>query len=104
MRFNFVDTREGNSFYPVEDSEILEVEDALKLNLPKELKEFYLEVGYGFIQGSKYNINRLMDPLSVRDFRLRTNDFKHYPDIEIYEEVEQERLAFFLKAMRAQLY
>lgn len=63
--------------------------------IEKELVNFYSEVGYGFIKGSEFNINRIMDPYSVRDFRLRVNDFEFYPDIEIYEEFENNKLIFF---------
>lgn len=84
-----------NSFYPVTENEIKEVEKELDLKFPKELVNFYIEVGYGFIKGSEYNINRIMDPYSVRDFRLRDNDFEFYPDIEIYDEFENNKLIFF---------
>jgi hypothetical protein len=36
-----------------------------------------------------------MDPYSIRDFRLRINDFEFYPDIEIYDEFESNKLIFF---------
>lgn len=36
-----------------------------------------------------------MHPFSVRDFRLRQNDFEYYPDIEIYDEFEGNKLIFF---------
>lgn len=36
-----------------------------------------------------------MDPLSVRDFRLRQNDFEYFPDKEIYDEFEENKLIFF---------
>lgn len=52
-------------------------------------------VGYGFIKGSEFNINVIMDPYSVRDFRLRVNDFEFYPDIDIYDEFENNKLIFF---------
>lgn len=94
MTYDYV-LSSDNSFYPVSLDEIEEVEATLGLKIPKELREFYLTVGYGFIKGSEYNINRIMDPLSVRDFRLRENDFENYPDIEIFEEVEKGKLVFF---------
>ncbi len=50
------------------------------LSFPKELRKFYMELGYGFLKGDSGNINRLMDPLSVRDFRLKQNDFEYFPD------------------------
>ncbi|WP_434778953.1 SMI1/KNR4 family protein [Neisseria sp. Ec49-e6-T10] len=84
-----------NTFYKVTQSEIEEVEKDLGFCLPDELKEFYLNIGYGFIHSSVGNINRIMDPYSVRDFRLRQNDFEYYPDIEIYDDFEEGKLIFF---------
>lgn len=82
-------------FFDVTEREIREVEQTLKLYFPEELKKFYLEKGYGFIKGKSDNINRIMDPYSVRDFRLRQNDFEFYPDINIYDEFEKDKLIFF---------
>lgn len=95
MSYEFIKANQENSFYPVTENEIKEVEKELNLKFPKELVNFYLEVGYGFIKGSEFNVNRVMDPYSVRDFRLRVNDFAFYPDIEIYDEFENNKLIFF---------
>lgn len=95
MGYEQIKTNIDNSFFPVIEKEIMNVEKELDLKFPKELIHFYLEVGYGFINGSEYNINRMMDPYSVRDFRLRVNDFEFYPDIEIYDEFENNKLIFF---------
>ncbi|UIR31947.1 SMI1/KNR4 family protein [Priestia flexa] len=95
MSYEFIKENQENSFYQVNENEIKEVEKELDLKFPKELVNFYIEVGYGFIKGSEFNINRIMDPYSVRDFRLRVNDFKFYPDIEIYDEFENNKLIFF---------
>lgn len=95
MRYEQIKSNRENSFFPVIEKEIMNVEKELDLKLPKELIHFYLEVGYGFINGSEYNINRMMDPYSVRDFRLRVNDFEFYPDIEIFDKYENNKLIFF---------
>ncbi|MGZ0050503.1 SMI1/KNR4 family protein [Brevibacillus gelatini] len=95
MSFEFIKANKENSFYPVTENEIKEVEKELNLKFPKELVNFFIEVGYGFIKGSEFNINRIMDPYSIRDFRLRVNDFEFYPDIEIYDEFENNKLIFF---------
>lgn len=95
MVFEFIKANHENSFNPVTEKEIKEVEKELDLKFPRELVNFYIEVGYGFIEGSEHNINRIMDPYSVRDFRLRVNDFEFYPDIEIYDEFENNKLIFF---------
>ncbi|TDL78984.1 SMI1/KNR4 family protein [Peribacillus frigoritolerans] len=95
MDYKFIETNHENTFYPVTENEIEAAEKELNLKFPEELINFYVKVGYGFIKGSEFNINRLMDPSSVRDFRLRVNDFEYYPDIEIYEEFESDKLIFF---------
>lgn len=95
MKYDYLTKNIENSFYGVSSEEVIQAERKLEVNFPLELKKFYSEVGYGFIKGSEYNINRIMDPFSIRDFRLRVNDFKNYPDIETFDEVEYDRLAFF---------
>ncbi|MDT1957741.1 SMI1/KNR4 family protein [Carnobacterium divergens] len=93
--FDNLKDNKKNIFYPVTLEEIEKVEKELKIKFPISLKTFYLEVGYGFIHSEVGNINRIMHPLSVRDFRLRQNDFEYYPDIEIYDEFEGNKLIFF---------
>ncbi|PAF23099.1 hypothetical protein CHH49_00625 [Terribacillus saccharophilus] len=95
MSFELVKNNKENKFHPVSREEIEEIERDLNLILPIELRIFYLEVGYGFVNGSEFNINRIMDPYSIRDFRQRVNDFEFYPDIEIYDEFEDQKLIFF---------
>lgn len=82
-------------YYPVSEKEIETAESELNTIFPGALKEFYNNVGYGFFNSSLENVNRLLDPLSVRDFRLRQNDFQNYPDIEIYDNFEDNKLIFF---------
>lgn len=94
MKYDYLVSNPDNSFYPVAKTEIEEVESVLELEIPKELKEFFLNVGYGFIQGSEYNINRIMDPYSMRDFKLKQNDYEFFPDIEVYDDLENELIFF----------
>ena len=95
MKYDFIKESNENIFYPVDAEEINYIEKELHLQVPKELREFFLEVGYGFIKGSGSNINRIMDTYSIKDFRLRQNDYNLYSDIEIYEEFEGDKLIFF---------
>lgn len=95
MKYDFLKDDNRNKFYPVKIEEIEKLEKELNLKISKELKDFLLQVGYGFIYGSGSNINRIMDTDSIRDFRLRKGDFEFYPDIEIYDEYEEEKLIFF---------
>ena len=84
-----------NKFYPLNIDAIKKSESKLGLDIPQLLKEFYIEVGYGFIKSKLDNVNRVMDPESVLDFRLRQNDFEFYPDIEIFDDFEENKLVFF---------
>ncbi|WP_230932782.1 SMI1/KNR4 family protein [Priestia sp. TSO9] len=59
------------------------------------MRKFLLEEGCGFLQGSDYNINRIMGLSSIRDARLKVNNFEFYPDIELYEDLEEDKLLFF---------
>ncbi|MHA7964467.1 SMI1/KNR4 family protein [Paenibacillus sp. CAU 1782] len=93
--YSLIAKNEDNDFYEVTSNEICEVESSLGFKIPHELKSFYLEVGYGFIKGSEYSINRIMDPESVCDFRKREADYECYPDIEIYDDYEDGKLIFF---------
>ncbi|MBC1291486.1 SMI1/KNR4 family protein [Listeria booriae] len=95
MSYKFIKSIEGNEFYELDKSEVTLVESELGIEFPVALKDFYNEVGYGFLKNSGSNVNRLMDPESVRDFKLRVNDFEFFPDIEIYDEYEEGKLIFF---------
>ncbi|MEL7657800.1 MAG: SMI1/KNR4 family protein [Bacillota bacterium] len=85
----------NNSFYRVTEDAISEAEKTMGFPFPKELIDFYLQIGCGFFEGAKSNVNRLMGPFSVRDFRLRQNDFEFYPEIELYDHFEDNKLVFF---------
>lgn len=94
MNYEYLINNNENVFYLVSLDEITEVENELLVNIPEELKNFFINVGYGFIKGSKYNINRIMDPYSIRDFRLKQNDYEFFPDIDIYDDL-LDKLVFF---------
>ena len=93
--FGKIKSNPSHQFYPLTKDEIKNSESKLEIMFPKLLREFYLEISYGFIGSEVGNINRIMDPESVLDFRLRQNDFEFYPDIEIYDEFEEDKMIFF---------
>ena len=76
MKFDFIKNQVDNQFYFVSEKEIEEVESTLGLKFPYDLREFLLEVGYGFLKGFDYNVNRIMGPASIRDARLKVNDYE----------------------------
>ncbi|HDR8123348.1 TPA: SMI1/KNR4 family protein [Bacillus cereus] len=70
-------------FYPIYQDEIDEAESLLQMELPKELKRFYQEIGYGFLKSDKRTFfNRFMDPISVVDFRLRQDIYEYNPNLD----------------------
>lgn len=93
--FGKIKSNPSHQLHSLTKDEIKNSESKLGIIFPKLLREFYLEIGYGFIGSEVGNINRIMDPESVLDFRLRQNDFEFYPDIEIYDEFEEDKMIFF---------
>ena len=93
--FGKIKSNPSHQFHPLTKDEIKNSESKLGIIFPKLLRKFYLEIGHGFIGSEVGNINRIMDPESVLDFRLRQNDFEFYPDIEIYDEFEEDKMIFF---------
>ncbi|MDT3499220.1 SMI1/KNR4 family protein, partial [Bacillus toyonensis] len=70
-------------FYPIYQDEIDEAESLLQMELPKELKRFYQEIGCGFLKSDKRTFfNRFMDPNSVADFPLRQDIYEYNPNLD----------------------
>ncbi|MBA4548722.1 SMI1/KNR4 family protein [Thermoactinomyces intermedius] len=69
-----------HEFYPVGKREMEAAEKRLNRKFPKELREFYLQIGYGFMWTVKdrMSINRIMDPDSVADLLLGENVYEDY--------------------------
>ncbi|MEH7653489.1 SMI1/KNR4 family protein, partial [Bacillus safensis] len=86
-KFDFV-KNEKHKFIRLQENKLLNAEERLGFELPYERRDFYLEVGYGFIKGSDGNaINRIMGPDAIADINLREGRYEFDPDLEvIYEE------------------
>ncbi|MFU2164681.1 SMI1/KNR4 family protein [Streptococcus pluranimalium] len=95
MKFSNIKNNKNNQFHQLNTQEIISSESELGILFPEDLKLFYEKIGYGFIGSNIGNINRIMDPQSVRDFRYKENDFEFYQDIDIYDEFTQDKLVFF---------
>ncbi|MFB6468865.1 SMI1/KNR4 family protein [Cytobacillus sp. Hz8] len=91
--FEFINELE-NKTYMVPEDDILKAEQRMNISFPNDLKQLYLEVGYGFIKGQSANaINRILGPGAVADIRLREGIFEFDPDLdELYDE---DKLIFF---------
>ncbi len=92
--FEFVQCGD-NQFYSVNLNDVTEAEKEVGISFPSDLMTFYREVGFGFFKTHNDNINRLMDPMSMADFRLRTGDFEAYTELESYGYLEVDKLIFF---------
>lgn len=85
----------GNKFYHIDEEIIYTAQEELGIILPKELIEFYKEVGYGFLRSENYNFNRIMSPRSICDFRCRKGQYNDDSELEIYEDCERDKIIFF---------
>ena len=83
-----------NQFYPLSKDQIKNSESKLGIVFPQFLRDFYLEIGYGFIGSKVDNINRIMDPESVLDFRLKQNDFEFILILKFMMNVLKINLSF----------
>ncbi|KKB72073.1 MULTISPECIES: SMI1/KNR4 family protein [Bacillus] len=94
-KFDFVVKNNNHKFYELKENDLTEAEERLGFSFPKELREFYLEIGYGFIKGNNENaINRLLDPDTIADITLREDIYEFDPDLDgIYE--EEDKLVFY---------
>lgn len=79
-------------FYSVEQNEVINAENRMGNNFPNELKEFYSEIGYGFLcKDDKVHTNRIMHPSDIADFYCEDEVYS-YVDRDLYESNE---LIFF---------
>lgn len=94
--FSETDTRAETSkhaFYRLTKQDVVEAEERLGRKFPRELRQFYAQIGYGFLCANDHEmIDRMMDPGSVADFKLGEGIYEFDPEREGYEENE---LAFF---------
>ena len=67
----------------------------MNIQIPNDLKKFYMEVGYGFVKCEPGVINRLIGPLGCSDIRLREDFYEYDPDLEMYESFEEDKMIFF---------
>lgn len=92
--FEFINELE-NKTYKVSKDDILKAEQRMGISFPNDLKQLYLEVGYGFIKGQSANaINRILGPGAVADIRLREGIYEFDPDLDgLFD--DEDKLIFF---------
>ena len=84
-----------DSFYSVDEESIVTAETAMGIEFPSDLIHFYKEIGYGFLKTDYGNINRIMDPISVADFRLLREPYSGDPEAVFYKDYDMDKLVFF---------
>lgn len=93
--FDKYNNEDVGSFYELNNEPLNKVENNLGIQFPASLVSFYNSVGYGFFNSTLGNINRLMDPSSVAEFRTRSGQFAEREDLDIYKDSEEDKLVFF---------
>ena len=93
--FEAIKNNPQNTFYPVKAEEIQQAESNMGINIPDLLKQFYLSVGYGFLETHRQNINRIMGPGSVEEFFLGTGQFQNSEEVEMLCNYTKDKLVFF---------
>ena len=91
----FDEIKEDLDLYKVDRQIVLDAEKRMKVKFPKDLFDFYINHGCGFVKKEKMAFNRLMDPDSCADIRLREYPYTYDPDLEMYEEYERNGILFF---------
>ncbi|GMA98768.1 SMI1/KNR4 family protein [Pelosinus sp. IPA-1] len=83
-----------HAFHELSNDEVEDAEKSINRRFPKELKEFYQQIGYGFLckQDKKLN-DRIMDPGSIADFILREDRFE-YDEYRDMIDIEKEMVFF----------
>ncbi|WP_080621533.1 SMI1/KNR4 family protein [Priestia megaterium] len=85
---------EKHTFYPLDVKDIEAAEQRLGARFPAELRQFYVEIGYGFANRNETTaFQRIIDPESAVDLHLREDFYEHDPDLDMYD--EREGFLFF---------
>ena len=75
-----------HTFYTVTDEQLKELE--AEIDIPTELKKFYLEIGYGFMfdDNDSYSIDRLLNPDDYVRINLRKDYYEYDPTLDLFKE------------------
>ena len=82
-------------WYEVSEKDIVSAEQRIGFSFPKDLKTIYKKYGYGFVNNQVGAINRIIDPITCADIRLREDFYEFDPDLELYSSFEKDKLLFF---------
>ncbi|MDY3548970.1 SMI1/KNR4 family protein [Riemerella anatipestifer] len=88
-----------HTFHKVNLVELLEIEK--KIFIPKELKEFYINIGYGFFYDNpdSFSIDKLYSPLEYCKINLREDYFADDPTLDFYDTNKFENYKIFIEVV-----
>lgn len=93
--FESIINNEKNFFSPIKKENIVKAEKEMGIKFPRDLREFYLQVGSGVVGKEKFAINRIIGPMGCADIRLRQDVYEFDPDLDMYEPYEKDAIIFF---------
>lgn len=74
---------------------IIDAELHMGIVFPKSLNTIYQNYGYGFVKNKEGAINRLLDPMTCANIRMRKDIYEFDLDLEVYLPFEKDKLLFF---------
>lgn len=74
------------------EDEIKQFEEEIG-TIPQELKDFWINEGYGFINQDDSNVKRLLSPSEIIEFINRSNMYEWIPDPEFYDGIKDKGFA-----------
>lgn len=79
-----------HNFFPISKTDIIEAESKLDFLFPDELDEFYMKIGYGFMNCQVENSqNLLFSPDQIAAINNREDFYEFDPDLEIYDDTDK---------------
>ena len=83
----FTESGKKHSFYRVNKKDINDAENKMKMKFPKELQEFFEEIGYGyFYDKDECFIDVLMKPMDIADYRCAEGMYVYAEDREFLDD------------------
>jgi SMI1 / KNR4 len=89
-----------HSFYKLDEQEISRIEK--EIFIPKELKQFYSEIGYGYMYDTpeSFSVDRFLSPDEYLKINLRIDYYEFYPALNFYNTDFSKIILSFLKWLR----
>lgn len=90
-----------HSFYNVNPLELIEIEK--KIFIPKELKDFYLNIGYGFFYDNLdyFSIDKLYSPSEFCKINLREDYYIDDPTLDFYNTKKFNNYKIFIEVVES---